>query len=76
MSSDKGDQRPDSTSHISIVDQYGEAISMTTSIGTAFGSRIMVEGFMLNDQLADFSAVHATNPEHRKLIGQGQKKTA
>jgi gamma-glutamyltranspeptidase/glutathione hydrolase len=52
---DEGDQRPVSTSHISIVDQWGEAISMTTSVGTPFGSRIMVSGFILNDQLADFA---------------------
>lgn len=53
--SDNGDQRPDSTSHVSIVDARGEAVSMTTTIGTAFGSRIMVRGFMLNDELADFA---------------------
>ncbi len=44
-----------STSHISIVDQYGNAISMTTSIEMAFGSSLMVGGFLLNNQLTDFS---------------------
>lgn len=44
-----------STSHISIVDQYGNAVSMTTSIEMAFGSAVMVEGFILNNQLTDFS---------------------
>lgn len=44
-----------STSHISIVDQYGNAISMTTSVEMAFGSAVMVEGFILNNQLTDFS---------------------
>lgn len=44
-----------STSHISIVDQWGNAVSMTTSIEMAFGSTVMVEGFLLNNQLTDFS---------------------
>ena len=74
LSSDKGDQRPDSTSHISIVDQYGEAISMTTSIGTAFGSRIMVNGFMLNDQLADFSPLPRDKSGTPKANRAGSKK--
>jgi gamma-glutamyltranspeptidase/glutathione hydrolase len=44
-----------STSHISIVDSYGNVASMTTTIENAFGSRIMVGGFMLNNELTDFS---------------------
>ncbi len=44
-----------STSHISIVDQDGNAISMTTSVEMGFGSALMVEGFILNNQLTDFS---------------------
>ncbi|WAJ69622.1 gamma-glutamyltransferase [Catenovulum adriaticum] len=44
-----------STSHISIVDKWGNAVSMTTSIEMAFGSTVMVEGFLLNNQLTDFS---------------------
>jgi gamma-glutamyltranspeptidase/glutathione hydrolase len=43
------------TSQISIVDDEGNAVSMTTSIETAFGSRIMAGGFLLNNQLTDFS---------------------
>ncbi|MDG2472227.1 MAG: gamma-glutamyltransferase [Pseudomonadales bacterium] len=45
----------ESTTHLSIVDQLGNAVSMTTSIETAFGSRLMVGGFLLNNQLTDFS---------------------
>ncbi len=45
------------TSHISIVDKNGNAISMTTSIEFMFGSGLMVGGFMLNNQLTDFSFV-------------------
>jgi gamma-glutamyltranspeptidase/glutathione hydrolase len=44
-----------STSHISIVDSYGNVASMTTTIENAFGSRMMVGGFMLNNELTDFS---------------------
>jgi gamma-glutamyltranspeptidase/glutathione hydrolase len=43
------------TSHISIVDGYGHAIAMTTTIEDVFGSRQMVKGFMLNNELTDFS---------------------
>ncbi|RKF15358.1 gamma-glutamyltransferase [Roseovarius spongiae] len=44
-----------STSHISIVDRYGNALSMTTTIESGFGSRLMVGGFLLNNELTDFS---------------------
>jgi gamma-glutamyltranspeptidase/glutathione hydrolase len=44
-----------STTHLSIVDQYGDALSLTSSIENAFGSRVMVGGFLLNNQLTDFS---------------------
>ncbi|MDF1693270.1 MAG: gamma-glutamyltransferase [Zhongshania sp.] len=44
-----------STSHFSIVDADGNVMSMTTSIETAFGSRVFVGGFLLNNQLTDFS---------------------
>jgi gamma-glutamyltranspeptidase/glutathione hydrolase len=45
------------TSHISIVDDDGNAVSMTTSIEQAFGNRSMARGFLLNNQLTDFSFV-------------------
>lgn len=44
-----------STTHISIVDSYGNALSLTSSVENAFGSRVMVGGFLLNNQLTDFS---------------------
>ncbi|MBW2510756.1 MAG: gamma-glutamyltransferase [Deltaproteobacteria bacterium] len=43
------------TSHISIIDRYGNALAMTTSIEGAFGNGVMVRGFLLNNQLTDFS---------------------
>ena len=43
------------TSHISIIDQYGNAISMTTTVESYFGSGLMVRGFLLNNQITDFS---------------------
>ena len=44
-----------STSHFSIVDAKGNAVSMTTSIEMAFGSTLMVNGYLLNNQLTDFA---------------------
>lgn len=43
------------TSHVSIVDRYGNALSMTTTVEASFGNGVMVGGFMLNNQLTDFS---------------------
>jgi len=42
------------TSHLSIVDAEGNAVAMTTTIEHAFGSRILVRGLLLNNQLTDF----------------------
>ncbi len=44
-----------STSHMSIVDAHGNAVSFTTSIAIGFGSRVMAGGFFLNNQLTDFA---------------------
>lgn len=43
------------TSHVSIIDADGNAVSLTSSIETAFGSGLMTRGFLLNNQLTDFS---------------------
>ncbi len=43
------------TSHLSVVDDRGEAVSMTTTIEFVFGSEMMAKGFFLNNQLTDFS---------------------
>ncbi|MFT7087593.1 MAG: gamma-glutamyltranspeptidase/glutathione hydrolase [Rickettsiales bacterium] len=44
-----------STTHLSVVDSDGNAVSMTSSIEYYFGSTLMSGGFMLNNQLTDFS---------------------
>jgi len=56
------DQPEYGTSHISIVDRFGNALAMTTTIEAGFGARLMVTtdpsrpgGFLLNNQLTDFS---------------------
>ncbi|MEP6943763.1 MAG: gamma-glutamyltransferase [Betaproteobacteria bacterium] len=47
-----------STSHFSIVDRWGNAVAMTSTIENAFGSRLMTRsGFLLNNELTDFSFV-------------------
>jgi len=43
------------TSHISIVDSFGNALSMTTTIESSFGNGVLVRGFLLNNELTDFS---------------------
>ena len=58
---DKAEFAPDqslelpATSHFSIVDADGNIVSMTTTIENGFGSRLMVGGFLLNNELTDFS---------------------
>ncbi len=49
-----------STSHFSIVDSHQNVVSMTTSIEFVFGSHVMVHGFLLNNQLTDFSFLPGT----------------
>jgi gamma-glutamyltranspeptidase/glutathione hydrolase len=51
---------PLSTSHLVIVDSAGDIVTMTSSIEMAFGSHRMVDGFLLNNQLTDFSFLPAS----------------
>jgi gamma-glutamyltranspeptidase/glutathione hydrolase len=58
--------QPDDTEHlsttqISVVDAEGNAVSFTTTIENEFGSRLLVDGFLLNNQLTDFSFRPATD---------------
>ncbi|WP_085707543.1 gamma-glutamyltransferase [Pseudomonas sp. B35(2017)] len=50
-----------STSQVVAVDDFGGAISMTTTIEAAFGSHLMVQGFLLNNQMTDFSFIPEEN---------------
>jgi gamma-glutamyltranspeptidase/glutathione hydrolase len=49
------DQPEFGTSHFVIVDRYGDMVSATTTIEAGFGSRVMTNGFLLNNELTDFS---------------------
>tara|TARA_R110002124_G_scaffold64985_2_gene177862 strand:+ start:682756 stop:684441 length:1686 start_codon:yes stop_codon:yes gene_type:complete len=49
------------TTHISIIDRFGNALSMTSSIEFAFGSGFMKDGYFLNNQLTDFSFLPEKN---------------
>ena len=53
------DQPEYGTSHISIIDRHGNAVAMTTTIEDVFGARQMVKGFLLNNELTDFSFLHS-----------------
>ncbi|RZJ70103.1 gamma-glutamyltransferase [Flavobacterium sp.] len=48
----------DETTHFSIVDQFGNAVSVTTTLNGAFGSKLYCDelGFFLNNEMDDFSA--------------------
>jgi gamma-glutamyltranspeptidase/glutathione hydrolase len=59
------DQSPEfpNTTHVSIVDAEGNVFSMTSSIEMGFGSGVMAAGFLLNNQLTDFSIIPEVNGE-------------
>lgn len=63
-----------STTHFSIIDSYGNAISMTSTVEMAFGSTLMVRGFLLNNQLTDFSFIPEKNNEKVANRVQGSKR--
>ncbi|MGW8462998.1 gamma-glutamyltransferase [Pseudomonas sp. CLCA07] len=50
-----------STSQVVAVDDQGGAVSMTTTIESGFGSHVMVQGFLLNNELTDFSFIPEEN---------------
>lgn len=58
-----------STTHIVAVDSEGNVLSMTTSVESAFGSKIFVRGFLLNNQLTDFSLM-PTDEEGRPVANR------
>ncbi|HCT03953.1 MAG TPA: gamma-glutamyltransferase [Pseudomonas sp.] len=50
-----------STSQVVAVDDQGGAVSMTTTVEAAFGAHVMVQGFLLNNQMTDFSFIPQEN---------------
>lgn len=62
------------TSHVSIIDPEGNAVALTTTIEDAFGSRILVRGFLLNNQMTDFSLVAESDPRPAANRLQGGKR--
>jgi gamma-glutamyltranspeptidase/glutathione hydrolase len=48
----------DETTHYSIVDQFGNAVAVTTTLNTGYGSKVLVKGagFFLNNEMDDFSS--------------------
>jgi len=55
-------REPGGTSHFVVIDRWGNAVSMTTTVESIFGTGRMTHGFFLNNQLTDFSFV-PTTPE-------------
>jgi gamma-glutamyltranspeptidase/glutathione hydrolase len=66
------------TSHLSIVDGEGNAVAMTTTIEHAFGSRILVRGFLLNNQLTDFGFLPtiAGRPNANRVEGNKRPRSS
>lgn len=60
----------DETTHYSIVDTFGNAVSVTTTLNTGFGSKVVVKGagFILNNEMDDFSSKPGT-PNVYGLVG-------
>jgi gamma-glutamyltranspeptidase/glutathione hydrolase len=64
-----GDTEAIGTSHLTVVDAAGDIVSMTTTIESTFGSRVMVRGFLLNNQLTDFDFL----PGSANEVGPGKR---
>jgi len=63
-----------STSHLAIVDADGDVVSMTTTIEAGFGARLMVRGFLLNNELTDFSfATHVDGVPIANRVEPGKR---
>ena len=63
------------TTHFSIIDQWGGAVSVTTTLNTAFGSKVVVDGagFILNNEMDDFSS-KVGEPNFYGLVGAEANK--
>ena len=71
---DSTSEKP-STTHLSIIDKYGNALALTSSIEFMFGSGLMTSGFLLNNQMTDFS-FYPKDKEGNLIANrpEGQKK--
>ena len=58
-------REPENTTHYSVVDAEGNAVSLTTTLNDSFGSRVTAEGlgFLLNDEMDDFTS-EARRPQY------------
>lgn len=65
------------TTHFSIVDPYGQAVSVTTTLNGSYGSFTVVEnaGFLLNNEMDDFS-IKAGSPNYYGLMGSEANQIA
>ncbi len=72
---DSSNHESEETTHYSIIDKYGNAVSTTTTINSSFGSKIVVEGagFLLNNEMDDFSSKPGV-PNQFGLIGSEANK--
>ncbi len=63
------------TTHISIVDPQGNAVSVTTTLNEWFGNKVVVpgSGFFLNDEMDDFSSKHGVPNMYGLIGGEGNK---
>lgn len=63
--------KPSHTSHLSVIDQWGNMVALTTSVNTHFGSKVIVgsNGFFLNNTMDDFS-IQPGHPNAFGLIGE------
>jgi gamma-glutamyltranspeptidase/glutathione hydrolase len=68
-------REPAGTSHFVIVDQWGDAVSMTTTVESLFGSGRMAGGFFLNNQMTDFafSPVDAEGRPAANAVAPGKR---
>ena len=62
------------TTHISVIDQYGNAVAMTATIESAFGNARMVGGFLLNNELTDFARNPMKNGKSVANAPDGSKR--
>jgi len=69
--------RPGHTSHLSVIDAQGNAVSLTTTVNTSFGACLVVPGtgILLNDQMDDFDAAPGTENAYG-LSGAGPNAVA